>query len=302
VTPTLRPFSFSEMLDRAFGLSVRTLLPVAAIVALTFAVGGGGAWAIFYVGATLAHAPSVLTFILGCLFLFAIVVAGYGAAFTGQVDAYFGRPVQLARMLTGARRTWPQLSLLFVIYLAICGLLAGIVIALFYAGVWFGGHLPFIRSWPGAIIGIGFLILFVGIIIALYGFIFSLGYIAFVGCVAEWSPALEAWERGWKRSAADGRAWRTAGYGVLILFGGFAVTLAFQFMGLGIAALLPKGTLVVGLAAGAPVVLSNLLYFVFQLAFFVVYYADLRIRTEGLDLAIQSDSLKPVTAGAPAEA
>jgi hypothetical protein len=73
-------------------------------------------------------------------------------------------------------------------------------------------------------------------------------------------------------------------------------------MGLGIAALFPKGTLLSGLATSGPVVLSNLFYYVFQLAFFVVYYADLRIRTEGLDLAIQSDSLEPVAAGAPAEA
>lgn len=302
MTPTLRPLSFSEMLDRAFVLSVRTVLPMAAVIGLTVGLGFGGAWTMVYVGVVFAHAPGIAPAIIACVFLFAVIVAGCGAALTGQIDAYFGRPVQLSRMLTGARRTWPQLSLLFIIYLAICGLLAGIVIALFYAGVWFGGHLPFIRIWPGAIIGIGFLILFVCLIIALYGFVFSLGYVALVGCVAEWSPALEAWERGWKRSAADGRAWRTTGYGALILFGGFAVTLAFQLMGLGIAALFPKGTLLSGLATSGPVVLSNLFYYVFQLAFFVVYYADLRIRTEGLDLAIQSDSLEPVAAGAPAEA
>ena len=285
MTPTLRPLSFSEMLDRAFVLSVRTVLPMAAVIGLTVGLGFGGAWTMVYVGVVFAHAPGIAPAIIACVFLFAVIVAGCGAALTGQIDAYFGRPVQLSRMLTGARRTWPQLSLLFIIYLAICGLLAGIVIALFYAGVWFG-----------------FLILFVCLIIALYGFVFSLGYVAFVGCVAEWSPALEAWERGWKRSAADGRAWRTTGYGALILFGGFAVTLAFQLMGLGIAALFPKGTLLSGLATSGPVVLSNLFYYVFQLAFFVVYYADLRIRTEGLDLAIQSDSLEPVAAGAPAEA
>jgi hypothetical protein len=302
MTPALRPLSFSEMLDRAFVLSLRTLLPMAAVVALMVGLAFGGAWTIVYLGVVVAHAPSLVPAIFAGLYVFAVIVAGHAAALTGLIDAYFGRPVQLSRMLTGARRTWPQLSLLFVIYLAICGLLGGVVIALFYAGVWFGNQLPFVRSWPGAIVGIGFVILFICIVIALYGFVLTLGYIAFVGCVAEWSPALEAWERGWKRSAAEGRAWRTAGFGVLILFGGLAVTLAFQLMGLGIAALLPKGTLLSGLVAGAPVVLSNLFYIVFQWAFFVVYYVDLRIRTEGLDLVIQSDSLKPAVAGAPAEA
>jgi hypothetical protein len=301
VTPLLRPLSFSEMLDRAFALAVRTVLPIAAVIALMFGISFGGAWSILYV-ATRLHVPAALGLILAAIFFIALTIAGQGAALTGLVDAYFGRSVQFSRMLTGSRRTWPQLSLLSLFFFVAFGLLAGVAIALYFGAVWFAGHLPFLRSWPWSIAGIGFLVLLVCMILALDIFVYSVLYVALVGCVAEWRPALESWERGWKRSGGGGRAWRTLGYGTLIAFGGVALSLALQLTGLGVAALLPKGALLSALVTSAPVFLANFLYYIFELAWFVVYYVDLRVRTEGLDLTLESDSLEPLAAGAPAQA
>jgi hypothetical protein len=302
MTPLLRPLSFSEMADRAFFLAVRTLLPMAAVVPLTAAIAFGGAWVIVYVAVVYAHVPTLIPAILGCFFLFAVVVAGHGAALTGEVDAYFGRPVRFSRMLTGARHTWPQLMLAFLIYFVMFGLLAGVAIALYFAAIWFASEFPFLRSSPGNIISIGIVILTFCLLLALYALIQCVGYIAFVGCVAEWSPALESWERSWARSMTGGRGWRTLGYGVLIAFAGFALAFALQLIGLGITALLPRGSALVGIVSAAPVILASFFTFVFEVAWFVVYYVDLRVRTEGLDLTLQSDSLQPVVAVAQPEA
>ena len=299
MTPLLRPLSFSEMLDRAFALAVRTVLPIAAVIALMFGISFGGAFSIVYVSTRL-HVPAVLGLILAAIFFFALTVAGQGAALTGLVDAYFGRTVKFSRMLTGSRRTWPQLSLLSLFYVLTLAVVGVVAIALFFGGVWFSEHLAFLRTLPGSIVGIVLAIFLFCLIFALISLVCCVAYVAFVGCVAEWRPAVESWQRAWKRSAEGGRAWRTLGYSVLLTFGGLALTLAVQFMGLGLAALLPKGSLIVGVVSGVPGLVSNLLYYIFELAWFVVYYVDLRVRTEGLDLAIQSDSLEPLASGAPA--
>jgi hypothetical protein len=58
----------------------------------------------------------------------------------------------------------------------------------------------------------------------------------------------------------------------------------------GFAFLLPDNPAFVTIFAALVGVVVQLFYVLFSWAFFVVYYIDLRVRSEGLDLALEAES------------
>ena len=108
MTPLLRPLSLGEMLDRAFVLAMRTLLPVCAVAAPVAAAALLVAF-LAELAVTKAHLPNWLGVGLTILGLFAFFILAAAAEFEAQLDAYLGRRVRISTMLASARRRWPQL-------------------------------------------------------------------------------------------------------------------------------------------------------------------------------------------------
>jgi hypothetical protein len=192
VTPHLRPLNLAEALDRASSLAMRTLLPAGAALLIATLGGFAGAWLIVFV-ATRAHVPGLGPVILGSFFMFAALVAGVASALTVLLDVYFGRPARLSRMLTGVRRTWLQLSLLMLMHFTVVGVPA---IALFEALNTPLVSSPFFATPNGEMTAFFLAIVLLLALIVAYGFAACAGGVAFVGCVGEWSSAVESWLRG----------------------------------------------------------------------------------------------------------
>jgi len=295
VTPLLRPLSFSEMLDRAFALALRTILPVGAVVVVAVAGGYAGALAMVY-GALKVHVGLPALLIAG-VFMFSVLIAGVAAGLSGQIDGYLGRPVRLRRMLSDARHVWRRLALLALLYAAMLIVPVVAALALVEGGSLLAGQVKFFSTIFGAaLLAIPFGVL----LLTGYGFVSAVGCIAFVGCVAEWSSALDSWQLGWRRCVAGGRWRRTLLYGTLLVFVAFAFGVALQTMALGIAGLFPSAASLTAIAAGAGLVFFQFAFGIFQWAWFVVYYFDLRVRLEGLDLALRSDSIGRLAEAGPA--
>ena len=127
--------------------------------------------------------------------------------------------------------------------------------------------------------------------LAVQGFLSCVVGVAFSGCIAERTAALAAWRRAWARSVRGRRARRTLAYGALVVFVGTALALTLQVIAFGIAAFFPESSQVALVASTGLVTIFQFFYVTFGAAWCVVYYFDLRVRTEGLDLALRSDSL-----------
>jgi hypothetical protein len=265
---------------------MRTIVPAGAASLIAIAVGFGGAWLIVFVS-THAHVPGLGPVILGSFFLFAGVVAGVASVVTVLLDVYFGRPARLSRMLTGVRRTWLQLSLLMLTYFTVVSVPA---IAVFAALSNPQFSSPFFSTPNGEVAAFFLTMVVLLALIVAYGFAACVGGVAFVGCIGEWSSAVESWLRGWDRSIGGGHARTTFVYGALIALGGVMVTVCAQLPVRGFAWLLSWNPPLVAILAVLVAVVVQLFYLVFSWAFFVVYYVDLRVRSEGLDLGPETIS------------
>ena len=286
----LRPLSFSEMLDRAFTLSLRTFPRVGAVVVVAVGAGYGFVVGLAYI-VRLTKAPAVPIVLAAGAGVFAIVIGAIAAVLSGLIDAYVGRRITLRRMLSDARCNWVRLGLLQLLIFAVFVVPFAIVAVLFVSTVRFFVTMWYVMPPAGAMLVLAVAVPFVLAVFAGYGFLSCLAGVANAGCVAEWSSAIVSWQRAWERCVPGGRSRRTFAYGALVVFAGAALSLSLQLAGLGVQQLLP-GAVVFTFVTAAVVLVSNLAYAIFQYALFVVYYFDLRVRLEGFDLAFRSDSLE----------
>ena len=300
MTPLLRPLSFGEMLDRAFAVSLRTALPAAAVAVVALALAFGGARLLLFL-AVEARLPTPLPALLGGALMFASIVAGIAALLSAQIDAYLGRRVSLRRMLADSLRSWPRMALLFLLYGAVLFVPVAVAVALADGGFWLAQHVHFLSNANGVpgilLIGAPLGLAFV----AGYGFALALAGVAFTGCMAEWTPAVEAWLRAWQRCVGGTRWRRTLAYGTLLVFVGFALGVTLVLVVSAVTGFFPNSSVATAVVAQVSLSLLSFVYFVFQYAWFVAYYFDLRVRSEGLDLAMQSDSLDGLRAAAAAK-
>jgi hypothetical protein len=290
VTPLLRPLGFGELLDRAFVLAMRTVFHAGAAIAPT--VGVGFLASVLIVAAAIAlHAPESLYVVLSVLSIAACSLLGAAAVLSGQIESYLGHPVRFGRMFASAGRAWPQLTVLALLFVLIVSVPAAAVVAIIEGGAWVYGHAGFFANSHGDPVALLVVIPFLLAVLIGYGFLLCVGGVACVGCIAEGTPALDAWLRGWDRSVSAGRARRTFFYGGLLVLVGTGLALVLEAIlisVLGVFGLSDTGETIAGQGI---LTIFQFFYVAFMSAWFVVYYFDLRVRSEGLDLAMQSESV-----------
>jgi len=295
VRPILRPLSFSELLDRGLWLALRTLVPAGSAFAAAAVAGICGSYAVFRLGLywQIGFTPS---FILGLIPCGALLIAGLAADVTAQLDDYFGRRPSLRRMLACLRRTYLHAALVALIYTALLAILAASFYALRAASDWTIAQIALFDNDPWAKIQPALQLLLGLAAVAVQGFLYSIAAVTFIGCVGEWAPSgIYAWRRGWHLALGGRRALRTLRFSALLAFAGLAILFSLRFVDGAVLGVSGTDSLN-GLAIGLLKISWALLYLYFTCGWFVVYYVDLRVRAEGLDLALQSEALGPAVA------
>lgn len=299
MTPALRPLRLGEILDRAILLYRHNFLQLVGIVALvqvpvtlvqiivslttfgdTFSRLGsvftdpaappGDPFAVFgpsyFIGASLSSAVGVLSFIL----LQGVATAALTMAVAG---AYFGdAPTSIRDAYARIKDKWVQVvgALLLAVALAIA------------LGFWW------IIPCFGWLTGGGMLLYLWYVIVPL---------LAPIILFESSSPTI-AWRRAWV--LARRRFWRVLGFAIilyafnlLVVAGPAAiVTVGGQFLSGNPFEMTGERFTIQTIAQSITVLITGLLYLPMQAAAMTVLYFDLRVRTEGLDLALAVQTLK----------
>lgn len=306
----LRPLSLGELLDRAFSLFRRNfwlfvgLMAIPSVFTLLIAVGME----------LLQRAPNaglfspdadpavVLTAALGMAFAFIVMVVGYwiaymvtlGATTVAVSELYVGRTATIGSSYSRMRGLIGRLMLLLLfISLRLVGLFLVLVIAVMVPAILFRMFAGFGRAGSAAAVA-GALVAMVGVFGAMFATaVFSLRYsVAVPALVLENETAGDSIRRS--VMLTSGSRWRA---GVLVLF---AMVITYAAMAIF------QGPFLVGAVAAGP---ESTTAFWLQLAGAVMgtiggavtgplmiialalYYYDLRIRKEGLDLQLMLASL-----------
>jgi len=293
-SPKLRPLSIGELLDRAIRLYRRNFLTFVGIVALVQVpltlVQLVISLATFTDPATLAADPMAIFSDnwLSVLLTFLIVIASFFLV-QGLATAAVTRAV--ADEYLGGKVDW------FEAYRKIGNSWLSLVGALFWAGIIsLGLFIWFLVPCVGWLTGIGIIFFFSMVIVPMLAPVI----------VLEGQSATEAWRRAW--SLARRRFWWVLGFVfILYLFNQLLIT--------GPAML---ATLLLQFVAGTPLEAANyssaymlqtivqtavtlffsLIYLPLQLTAITLMYFDLRVRTEGFDLALLAEGMAGGTGGA----
>jgi hypothetical protein len=312
--PTMwRPLGFGEIFDRAITLYFKNFLrfiSIALVLAVplgiiqyfvdTFQSGPNSFWAqMQHLGTAPAtpaptlpaifHSPGALAALIAGV-LIAIVVISlaqmfvYNAAAVGVARLYAGKPVEFrACYLTVLRRWAPILGTLLMIVLVY---LAGIIATVILGALFFVPAVQLASSAPGAtaLLGVlGFLV-----IVAAFGvlIVFSVATsFALYAVVIEDVGVMQALSSGFSRAFSRRDFWRAmglvicsgliAGIGVSLISGVAQVALYYNQAWLG--AMLTA--------------IAQLLVIPFSVILMAVFYYDIRIRREGLDLQTSVERL-----------
>jgi len=315
----LRPLSIGEMLDRAFSICFKNLLPFMAIVSIAFIPqilsyyfgmkDVFGAYSDMIGSITTGADPSTLTpdkilqaesagspfLFLAMLIALFVIPLSNAAVVSGVSRAYLGMPVRFADCYADAWQRWGQLILLTLVWFAaIFVAMMAFVIAFFIVGAALGVILSLLGT-VGIVVGV---ILGIAVGLAALLFVFQL-YLAaaysFVAAVLERMQFLTAFGSGFQRVFAEGQFWRSLGISASI----FGVIIGLELVG-GIV-----GAIAIGLTKSFALefVVSGLigaLCYPFLFATVAVSYYDVRIRREGFDLQMLAAQLGAAPSAPPA--
>lgn len=283
-TLDLRPLSAGELLDRAVRLYRRHFLTFVGIVAivqipLTLLQTGVSLFATQQAADPTGASPAMLIGSLGSLLLttlgFVLVSSLGTAALTRAVaNSYLGQPVSLGGAYRQVGRSWLVLvlALLWIIVLSVL------------IGLWW-----LLVPCVGWFTGLGMLI-FLSLVIT---------PLTAPAVVLEKKRARAAVRRAWDLSRR--RFWPVVGFALALLLLSIIFTaLPSLLVGavLGVSALLPaeefgsQPSVVATIVNSLTTLATTLIYLPFQLTAMTLLYFDLRVRTEGFDLALLARSVE----------
>lgn len=311
ISTTLRPLGIGELLDRAVTLCVRHFWALAAIY-VGFAVLGE---ALQFVGGndraklmnaltqvlqsqaagkpppdlskTFAQYSSVGVWSGAAALIDVLLLPLPLAAMTAAAGAFsFGRTLSIGAAYRVAFRAWFQVLLLGLVFVVggACAYLAAVIVAVLAALVI--GVLSALSKALAVGLGIVLAIAFVGAVLVAATLVALAYEVAFCTCVLEganfWDACLSGLRRvfrgvGLRRSALAGLAYFAVLLGILVV----------SAVGQGVLIGLVKSELLGSLFA----VVVNVAAGAFATVFLVLFYYDLRVREDGLDLQAAASAL-----------
>ncbi len=302
----LRPLSIGEIFDRTVTLYVRyfglfTLIMMVVILPLTvasyFSTYGNGGYEQVLQQAThpsSTHSPVVLSRLLqfeGILMLVLLLQLlllpfANTAAASAVAALYRAERPTWRQSYSAALRRWPAILGAELMTILIVG--AAVLVGAFAFGAMFAAGIFLVRGSAATIVVFGFLIaiFMIAWLLSLALCTFAMGF-AFISIVVENSPVFQAVTSGFARIFNR----RELGRAVLVFLALIAISIGLYIV-LGIAAALAQGithSLVLYGIVTAPI---SLISSTFTALLFAVYYFDVRVRREGLDIQTQLDRLE----------
>ena len=304
----LRPLGAGEILDRAVTLFVRRFVPIVTVLAVVIVplviletIASPGSARVFDdLGKAMAAGTnrtaskqaldaltrdgqtSPLAYLLMIAGMFARLLM-FSAVVAVIASTYAGEPLAFAAGYRLAFRRWGTQIVVALVYAALAVIAA---IPLFMAAL----ALALVASVLAvagsqavtAVVSILGVLVFLGLVMALSGWLYMAYMLAAVAVVTERSDVATAVGAGLRRAFGKPTRWRTLIAGLVaaaITFGGSLPTVG---VAIGASALLHLPVLYYAIVGAGSVLLEGL-----TTAFVVVYATDVRVRREGLDLVPQ---------------
>ncbi|HEX5275033.1 MAG TPA: hypothetical protein VFW34_07145 [Candidatus Rubrimentiphilum sp.] len=302
----LRPLSIGEIFDRTVTLYVRffglfTLIMLVVILPLTVAsyfgtYGNGTYQQVMQQASHPASVPSPLLFsrliefegILMLVLLLQLLLLPFAntATASGVAGLYGAERPSWRRCYTAALRRWAPILGAELMTIVIVG--AAVVAGAFAFGAIFAAGIFLVRGSTAAIVAFGFLIaiFMIAWILSLALCIFAMGF-AFISIVVEKAGVFQAIGSGFARIFNR----RELGRAVLVFLALIAVSIGLYIV-LGIVALVAQGMTHNVILYGIVTAPISLVSSTFTALLFAVYYFDVRVRREGLDIQTQLDRLE----------
>jgi hypothetical protein len=305
----LRPLSIGELLDRAFSISFKNILPLSAIVFVVIVPGivinyfaVNGPMSAFMDQITkISSAPNAAPpdpmpllnaeanaapyFILILLYSLLVVPLANAAVVSGISRAYLRMPVRFSDCYRDAIGRWGGLVLLGLLWIATAvGVEIVVLVPFFIISISLGAI--------GA--GLGTFGIVLATIVGLAAFLAFLALIAllcltaafsFVAAVLERMPPGFAFRSGFLRVFGEGQLWRSVGIAAALA----GITIGFEVIA-SVVALLAGAAHNFALIAIVNGIVQAFLY-PFLFAVVAVCYYDVRIRREGFDLQMLAAQL-----------
>jgi hypothetical protein len=305
----LRPLPLGELLDRAFTLYFRNVIPFSALLGVVLVPSIITSYFQtkdilgFYI-ATIQHqiaAPNstpdlskltslvpsdALVALQFLLAIFAVPIA-YAAVVVGVSRAYVGLPITFVDCYRQALRRWLAIIILIIIWIILA--IVGVFVLAFGMGL-----IVAVGAAAGAALNSKVMGVFAALVIlaSMIGLmcigimLYLTSAISFVGVVLEKTDPVRAVGAAFSRIFGGRQFWR-----------GFVLALALTGIYLGAFAVLGGGGMVTAFLLKAPALyvvglgLMQLFFVPFAVVAAAVYYYDLRIRREGYDLQMLADQL-----------
>ena len=302
----LRPLSIGEIFDRTVTLYVRhfglfTLIIVVVVLPLTvasyFSTYGSGAYQqVLQQASHPSSTPSPVMFsrlmqfegLLMLVLLLQLLLVPFANTATASAvaDLYRGKRPTWRQSYAAALRRWPAILGAEFMTMVILG--AAIVAGAFMFGAIFAAGIFVVRGSTFAIIAFGVVmaIFVIAWLLTLALCIFAMGF-AFISIVVEDAGVFAAISSGFTRIFNRGELGRA----VLVFLALIAISIGLYIV-LGIAAALAQSlthSLALYGIVTAPI---SILSSTFTALLFAVYYFDVRVRREGLDMQTQLDRLE----------
>jgi hypothetical protein len=298
----LRPLPLGELLDRAFTLYFRNIVPFSALLAVVLVPSILVSYLQtrdilgFYIStmqkaisspntppdlsALSSLAPNDALTVVQLLLAFVVIPISYGAVVVGVSRAYVGLPVTFADCYRPAMRRWlAMVILIFLWFLFAIVAIIGIAIVGGILGAAFAGLTALLGSrLLGALGALTILALFIGFF-GLTVMLYLTSAISFISVVLEELDPPRALSEAFSRVFGGGRFWK-----------GFGLAIALAGIYLAALAVLGGGGALLAFVLKAPAIyiifvgLMQLFFVPFAVVTAAVYYYDLRIRREGFDL------------------
>jgi len=315
----LRPLGIGEMLDRAFSICFKNLLPFMAIVTVVFIPqivfyyfgmkDVFGLWSDMMGTLSTGADPSTLSpdkilqaeangspwlFGASLVALFLIPLSN-AAVVSGVSRAYLGLPVSFVQCYRDAWPRWGQLILLTLAWIAAV-IVASIAffIGFFIVGAAMAAMIALLKGVGAAIaILLGIAIGAAGLLVAFQ--LYLAAAYSFVAAVLEGMPFISAFSSGFQRVFGEGQFWRSLALAASI----FGIIIGLELVGGIVGAL----AIAVTRSFALEFVLSGLvgaLCYPFLFAVVAVGYYDVRIRREGFDLQMLAAQLGAAPTAPPA--
>ena len=314
----LRPLSIGELLDRAFSIAFKNILPFSAIVLVVIVPGvalsyyaTSGPLAAFNdqlekisqtAGSSAPPDPMQLLSLeasmvpyFGILMLYGLLVVplANAAVVTGISRAYLRLPVRFTECYREAIGRWGWLVLLGLLWLAAT---MGATFVAFVPLIFLTFAIGLLVTALGAfgaviaiILGIAFGLAFMALVLLLY---LSAAF-SFVAAVIEHLPPAFAFRSGFQRVFGEGQLWRSLGIAAAL----FGIFVGFEIIG-SVVGLLAGQAHDIALISVVNGIFEAFLY-PFLFAVVAVCYYDVRIRREGFDLQMLAAQLGAPSTTAP---